>query len=136
MQAITSLSLSKQKLFVGYVFLAGLAALVDVTTLYLLTNFGHLFYWYSAAISYLVGMLVNFTLNKYLNFKNQSKKILRQGGLFFIVALVGLLLNQLIIYILTEGFGCWYMLSKFVSLVLVMFWSFWGHKNLTFKFIQ
>lgn len=121
------------KLFVGYVIFAGFAALVDLSLLYSLTEFLRVWYFYSAAFSYLVGMIINYSLNKYLNFRNRSKKIIPQFGLFATVALIGLGLNQLIIYILVEFINLWYMFAKFIAIFIVMFWSFYGHKKLTFN---
>jgi len=121
------------KLFVGYVILAGFATLVDLGLLYSLTEFFHIWYFYSAAFSYFVGMITNYSLNKYLNFRNKSKKIIPQFGLFATVALIGLGLNQLILYLLVEFAKLWYMFAKFIAIFIVMGWSFYGHKKLTFR---
>lgn len=121
------------RLFLRYVVFAGFATLVDLGILFALTEWAGLWYFYSAAISYIVGMLTNYTLNKYLNFKNKSKKIIQQFGLFALVALVGLGFNQLILYFLVEAVGLWYMLAKCLAVLAVMFWSFYGHKKLTFR---
>jgi putative flippase GtrA len=75
-------------------------------------------------------------LNKIFNFKNKSKKIAQQFGLFAIVALIGLGLNQLIIWLLVEFGNLWYMSAKLISIVIVMLWSFYGHKKLTFGMIK
>ena len=68
--------------------------------LYSATEYLHLAVLVSSAISYCCGMLTNYTLNKIFNFKNKSKKIMHQFGLFLVVALIGLALNQLIIFAL------------------------------------
>lgn len=124
------------KLFSLYIVLAGIATIVDVGLLYIFTNYLGIWYFYSAILSYLAGMLTNYSLNKYLNFKNKSKKIAWQFGLFIIVALVGLALNQLILYLLVNFAGLWYIWAKLVAVFVVMFWSFFGHKKLTFKVFQ
>lgn len=120
------------KLFIGYVVFAGLATLVDLGLLYFLTEFFHVWYFYSAAFAYFSGMVTNYSLNKYLNFRNKSKRIVSQFGLFATVALVGFGFNQLILYSLVEFAKLWYMFAKFISIFIVMFWSFYGHKKLTF----
>ncbi len=130
------LQINSIKLFLRYVVFAGIATLVDLGLLYLLTEFLDVWYFYSAAIAYLCGMLTNFSLNKYLNFRNKSKKIIPQFGLFAIVALVGLGLNQLILYLLVEFAAIQYMAAKIIAIFIVMFWSFLGHKKLTFKLLS
>jgi len=124
------------KLFIGYVIFAGFATLVDLCLLYSLTEFLHVWYFYSATFSYFVGMLTNYSLNKYLNFRNRSKQITLQFGLFATVALIGLGLNQLILYTLVEFINLWYMFAKFIAIFIVMFWSFYGHKKLTFNIFR
>jgi len=121
------------KLFVGYVIFGGFATLVDLGLLYSLTEFFRVWYFYSAAFAYFTGMVTNYSLNKYLNFRNRSKQIIPQFGLFATVALIGLGLNQLILYTLVEFINLWYMFAKFIAIFIVMFWSFYGHKKLTFN---
>jgi len=121
------------KLFSGYVICAGFATLVDLGVLYSLTEYLHVWYFYSAAFAYFIGMVTNYSLNKYLNFRNKSRKIIPQFGLFATVALVGLGLNQLILYCLVEFANLWYILAKIIAIFIVMFWSFYGHKKLTFS---
>lgn len=122
--------------FLSYLFFAGFATLVDMGLLFLLTEYVGIWYFYSALISNICGMVTNFTLNKVLNFRNRSRKVLRQFGLFAAVALVGLGLNQLIIFVLVEFFGIWYLLAKLVAVFTVVFWSYFGHKRLTFSLLK
>ena len=121
------------RLFIGYVIFAGFATLVDLGLLYSLTEFFHIWYFYSALFANLAGMVTNYSLNKCLNFKNKSRKIIPQFGLFATVALIGIGLNQLILYSLVEFAKLWYMHAKFIAIFIVMFWSFYGHKKLTFN---
>lgn len=124
------------RLFIGYVFFAGIAAFVDLGLLFSLTEFIGLHYLTSAVLAYMCGMITNYSLNKVFNFKNKSKKIIQQFGLFVFVALIGLGLNQLILWLLVEFVGVWYMLAKLISISIVMFWNFYGHKKITFAIIK
>ncbi len=120
------------KLFTSYIIFAGFATLVDLGLLYSLTEFLHVWYFYSAVFAYFIGMLTNYSLNKYLNFRNRSKQIIPQFGLFATVALIGFGFNQLVLYSLVEFAKLWYISAKFIAVFIVMFWSFYGHKKLTF----
>lgn len=124
------------RLVILYIFFAGIATLADLGVLYWLTEKFGLWYFYSALISFIVGMIVNYSLNKVFNFKNRSRKIWQQFGLFIIVAIVGLALNQLIMYVVVEYLELWYVLAKLVSIFFVFFWSFFGHRRLTFRIYQ
>lgn len=103
---------------------------VDFIVLYSLTEYAHVWYFISSALAYLFGMITNFTLNKISNFANKSKKIVQQFSVFALVALVGLGLNQLIVYLLVEYSGLWYMYAKVISVMIIMIYSFLGYKKI------
>lgn len=124
------------KLFVGYVLFAGFATLVDLGLLYSLSEFFHIWYLYSAVFAYFMGMVTNYLLNKYFNFKNKNKQIFMQFGLFGIVALVGLGINQLVLYSLVEFAKLWYISAKIIAIFVGLVWSFYGHKKLTFNIFR
>jgi len=124
------------RLFAGYITCAGAATLIDLSLLYCLTELAGLWYLHSAAISYTAGMFTNYTLNKYLNFRNKSRRILPQFALFVSVALVGLILNQAVLYLLVRYASLWYMLAKIITTCIVVTWSFYGHRRLTFRIIR
>lgn len=127
---------SNIRLFINYLFFGGIATVVDFGILYSLTEFLGIWYFFSAALSYIVGMFTNYSMNKYFNFRNRSKRIAVQFGLFMTVALIGLALNQVILYALVEMAGLWYMSAKVISVFVVVFWSFYGHKKLTFSILK
>lgn len=123
----------KHKLFIGYVLFAGIATVVDMGILYFLTKFAGLFYLLSATISYTLGIITNYSLNKKYNFENKDKRVIRQFSIFVSIALIGLLLNNLILFLLVHFAHMWFMFAKVISIGLVMFWSFFGHKHVTFR---
>lgn len=124
---------NKPKLFIRYIFFAGIAALVDLSLLYMLTSFFAVHYFMSAFFAYIFGMITNYSLNKIFNFQNKSKRYFKQFFIFVFVASIGLFINQLIIFSLVEFLEMYYMLAKIISIAIVMFWSFFGHYKFTFK---
>lgn len=123
-------------LFLQYNIYASAAAVVDMVLLYSLTEFLHIWYFSSAALATTCGMVVNYSMNKYLNFKNPSTHIAPQFGVFLFVAGIGWLLNQGILFFLVEWGKLWYMHAKLIAVCIVVFWSFSGHKHLTFSLFQ
>lgn len=120
-------------LFIGYAFCSGTAVVVDISALYSLTTYTGIWYFYSAIMSYVLSATVNFTLNRQLNFKNKSRSISRQFSDFNIVAITGLILNQIMLYALVEYFNIWYIYARLSSLVIISGLSFYLHKNITFR---
>jgi putative flippase GtrA len=115
-----------------YIFFAGIATIVDMGLLFVLTTIGGVYYLYSAGIAYVCGMMTNFSLNRFFNFRARNRHAAYQFGLFVCVASVGLALNQLIIWSLVEFLHMWYLHAKILSVIVVMFVSFYGHKKITF----
>lgn len=52
--------------------------------------------------------------------------------LFGLIGLIGLGLNNLFIYLLTDLMGLYYMVSKLVTAVLVYLWNFLGRRYFLF----
>lgn len=118
---------------VRYFLFAGTATVIDISLLFILTEFANLYYMLSAGIAYFAGMITNFVLNKFLNFETAEKNYTKQFSKFFVIAIIGLGLNQLIIYFLVETFDLWYMIARLISLFVVFSWSYLGNKYFTFK---
>src|SRR5688500_9508534 len=95
------------QLFSKYIFFAGIATIIDMGLLFVLTNNGGVHYFYSAGIAYICGMVTNFSLNRFLNFHITNRHVVHQFGLFACVASVGLVLNQLILWSLVEFVHMW-----------------------------
>lgn len=115
--------------FFRYIFVGGIAFVADGATLFVLTELG-LHYLLSAAVAFLVGLIVNFSLSKLLIFTKASKVTTPLGEFvtFGMIGLIGLGLTELLMYLFTDVIGFYYMLSKVVSSVIVLGWNFIARK--------
>ncbi|HOD89797.1 MAG TPA: GtrA family protein, partial [archaeon] len=84
-------------MFLKYVFASLIATIVDVSILYLFTDFLGIYYLVSAAISYICGLVVGYILQRKYTFQSKNKKITKQFSLFTIISLIGLLINLIVI---------------------------------------
>lgn len=117
-----------------YGFVGGVAFLADYTTLYLCTELIMLHYLISAAIAFVVGLIVNYLLSTLWVFSIHTKsKMWIEFAIFAIIGIIGLGLNELIIYVATEKCGLYYMLSKLISTALVFLWNFFVRKFVLFR---
>ncbi|GHT36330.1 hypothetical protein AGMMS49574_27890 [Bacteroidia bacterium] len=116
-----------------YSFVGGLAFVVDFGLLYLLTEFAGFHYLWSATISFIAGLIVNYFISTFWVFGASSfnKKI--EFLLFALVGVVGLGLNNLFLWFFTEKCHLYYMLSKLISVALVYFWNFLGRRFFIFN---
>lgn len=121
------------RLFLNYIWIGGLATVVDTAALVFFRVKLGLFVWLSAGLAYLCGMTTNFLLNKYLNFASESRHILKQARTFFIVASAGLVMKALLMELFVQAVGLRLLIAQAVAVGIVMIWSFWGHHQMTFK---
>jgi len=119
--------------FVHYCLGGGLAFLVDLSLLYIFTEYLHLWYIWSATLSFLITAVVNYTIQKYWTFKNDSRQIFRQLTIFIIIQVIGLILNNVLLYCLVEFVGLWYILAKIIAAGLVLIWNFSAGKTFVFN---
>jgi len=112
---------------------SALAFSVDFGLLVLLTEIAGLHYLVSAALSFCVGASVSYTLSVLWIFRTRrfSSRLL-EYALFVGVGVVGLGLNEVLLWLLTEPLGLYYMASKVVAAALIFFWSFGARKLILF----
>jgi len=117
-----------------YTFVGGFAFLVDFGTLFTLTEFLKIHYLVSAGIAFIFGLIVNYFLSVKWVFNNRvMDNRLLEFLLFTLIGFVGLLLNELFLWILTDIFLIYYLLSKIVTTAIVYFWNFFLRKVLLFN---
>ena len=118
-----------------YTFVGGIAFVVDFTSLYLLTEFAGLHYLHSAAIAFILGLIINYILSILWVFKSRAvnKKII-EFTIFVIIGIVGLGLNIIIIWFFTERLSIDFLYySKLISTVIVYFWNFLARKYILYR---
>jgi putative flippase GtrA len=117
-----------------YGFVGGVAFVADYGTLFLLTHYAHVHYLVSAAVAFGIGLTVNYLLSiSWVFNKNRSAKPWVEFLVFALIGVVGLGLNELIMYVATDLMSLHYMLSKLISTAIVFCWNFFARKLIIFK---
>lgn len=120
--------------FFRYGLAGGVAFVVDFSLLYVLTEFLHIHYLISAALSFIPGVTVNYCLSILWVFNRRVLKKRSAEFVFFIlIAIGGLLLNEFFMWFFTEIVGCHYLLSKVISVGLGYIWNFSAKKFFLFR---
>lgn len=89
-------------------------------------------YLVANCISVVAGISTSFYLNRNYNFKVKDHTK-RRFSIFFTVGLCGLVMSNLILYLCIDNLGMDKLISKLLSIVLVVFFQFLVNKYLTFK---
>jgi putative flippase GtrA len=120
--------------FFKYVFVGGIAYCVDFGSLFLLTEVVKIHYLVSAAVAFILGLVTNYTLSIFWVFSKRTLANKRTEFLIFsIIGLVGLGLNEVIIWLFTESMHFHYLISKIFSTVVVFLWNFTARKKILFS---
>ncbi len=122
--------------FFLYLIFAGVATLFDWSTFYASVYALGYHYLLGTIFGFLIGSAINFSLNKYLNFKNKYQIIKNQFALFLVVAAVGLTLSLLIMLFFVGFIHINKMVSRIITTGIVLMYNFLGHKYLTFKILK
>ena len=110
--------------FVKYAIVGFLGTFLDFLILYLLVEYGHLWYLLAALISVSIVLWISFSLNKYWTFSNFEKKYFSQLGKYILSHLIALALSLAILTILVEIFHFWYILAKAFATVAAAITNF------------
>ncbi len=114
----------------GRYFLASLLGLsVDASLLIFLTEVVGLHYLASATVSFLAGLGVVYWLSIKWVFSQRVWRDFKSEFLIFsLIGVAGLIINNTVLWFLTDKLGLYYLLSKVVAVGLVFNWNFFARK--------
>lgn len=115
-----------------YGIFGSISSSLDFIVYTLLVRFVSIHYVIANCFSILCGISTSFILNRNYNFKVKDKTKQR-FILFMTIGLCGMLFSNLVLWVCIEKLLLQNILSKFFSIVLVVFFQFLLNKYLTFK---
>lgn len=113
--------------FFRYIFVEGVAFLADGGSLFLITTIG-VNYLISVIFAFVIGLAVNYGLSKLLVFENSSVNGKIEFLVYGIIGVIGLGFTEIIMYVLTEIAGLYFMVSKVIATIIVLVWNFVARK--------
>jgi len=94
--------------FFRYIHVGGIAYIFDFGTLFVLTDYLNCYYLISAAIAFLIGLTINYTLSIRWVFNRRCIKEQRVEFIIFsMIGGIGLLLTELFMWFFTEKLKFW-----------------------------
>ena len=120
--------------FIKYFFASGIALFADVSILFILTEYFNIYYIASATISFLTGIAITYIFSKlYIFTKTKISNRLNEFIIFLVIGIIGLILNNIFLYIFTEYLGVYYMFSKFFVIIITYLWNYFARKKIIFS---
>lgn len=120
--------------FFRYIFVGGASFVTDYVLFHIITELG-VYYLVSGVISFVAGLCVNYGLSKLLVFskKTTGAEKAKEFSVFAIIAVLGLIITEILMWAFTEKLGWYYMISKAVAAIIVLFWNFFMKKILLYR---
>lgn len=121
--------------FLRYIFVGGVAAIVNIGALYVLKEIFDIYYLVANIISFVLGLLTNYMLSKtYVFAKEHSINKTIEFINYTLIGVIGLGLDTLFIWTMTDVIGVYYIVSKIISTCVVFVWNFLGRKMLYYLY--
>lgn len=121
------------KKLLSYIVWGGIAAIVDLTILYILTSITGIHYLISQTIAFCVSFFVLFFIQKHITFANKSKKYFSQLLYFLLFQWIGLCINLILLHRFVEYIQLHYMIWSILAKGIVLVWNFTMNYYYNFK---
>lgn len=118
--------------FARFVVVGLSGVLIDFGLTYLLKEKGNVQKYVANSTGFLVATVNNYFLNRYWTFHSTDPAAFTQFGKFLGIALIGLVFNNFVLYLLHDKLKINFYLSKIFAIGLVSLWSFFANYIYTF----
>ncbi len=113
--------------FFRYLFVGGTAFVVDAGSMWIFEKIG-LHYLSAAVPAFLLGLITNYLLSKLLVFQDKDISKALEFVIYGVIGVIGLGLTELIMFLLTDVAGIYFLISKVIAAAIVTFWNFFAKK--------
>lgn len=101
-----------------------IAFVIDYSFLYIFTEIFNINYLISSALSFTISLIFNYIASIKWVFNVSHKQTITDIIIFVILSVIGLGINQLIMFVSVEKLNIYYMISKLFATAVVMVWNF------------
>jgi putative flippase GtrA len=119
--------------FLKFCIVGSTGMFIDFGTTWLLKEKVRINKYVANSAGFILAASSNFILNRIWTFESTDPRIAEQYGMFVFISLIGLGINNLIIYILHGRLKYNFYLSKLFAIVIVTIWNFLMNLLITFR---
>lgn len=118
--------------FIKFLGIGAIATIIQYIIFIVLVEFSSLTVVLASGLGYGISSIFNYLMNYHYTFSSGAKH--KVAALkFTLVALVGLSLNSLLMYLLVELFNVHYIISQIMVTGIILVVNFFAHKLWTYK---
>ena len=107
--------------------------IVDFGTTWLLKEKVKVNKYIANSTGFILAASSNYLFNRFWTFHSVNPRIVSEYGSFILISLVGLAINNLIIFLLNEKMKLNFYLSKLFAVGVVTIWNFFMNYMITFR---
>ena len=108
-----------------FAIVGGIATVIDFAFLYIFREFCHFPVLVSNTLSFCISVIYNYIASvKWVFDVNKEKDAKKQFIIFIVFSVIGLLLNNAIMWLTVDFLSIYYMLAKIIATVIVMVFNF------------
>ncbi|MCQ2285044.1 MAG: GtrA family protein [Bacteroidales bacterium] len=119
--------------FIKFCLVGGSGMLVDFGSTYVCKEWLKINKYISNSIGFVLAATSNFFLNRLWTFQSKDAQIGVQYFTFFVISLIGLGINNAVIYLLNGKLKLNFYFSKLIAVGVVTFWNFFMNYFFNFK---
>lgn len=116
--------------FVSYVFVGGMAALVEWILFYVFQSVIGINYLVSTVLAFIFSTFTNWILGRLITFreKAQDTRKLKEAVMVYLISGIGLGFNLLLMYLFVDVIQIMPLIGKITATGIVFFWNFFARK--------
>lgn len=118
--------------FIKFGVVGGSGVIVDFFFTWLLKEKFRVHKYLSNAIGFSIAATTNWFLNRIWTFHSQNPELLREYTDFLIISLIGLGINSMVLWILTDKMKWNFYISKLGAIAVTTVWNFFANYLYTF----
>lgn len=119
--------------FVKFGIVGSTGVVIDFAVTWLLKEQLHINAYVANSAGFVCAATNNWLLNRIWTFRSRNPQLIRQYLLFMLISVIGLGLNNLVVWFCSEVVGMNFYLAKLVAVGVVMFWNFAANYKITFS---
>lgn len=116
--------------FIKFIVVGFSGLFVDFSVTILLKEKLKVHRYISSSAGFTIAVSTNYLLNRFWTFHSNNPRVLTEYGKFIGISLIGLIINNIFIYIFEKKMRFYY--AKFLAIVVTSIWNFTANYYLNF----
>jgi putative flippase GtrA len=116
--------------FFKFIIVGFSGLIVDFSITFLLKEKLKIHRYFANSAGFTVAASTNYLFNRFWTFESNNPKVLQEFSTFFIISLVGLLINNLFLFVFEKKLKFYF--AKFLAIMVTSLWNFSANYYLNF----